>query len=698
MHHQRKGLGQKQEIEGYIMSHDRPILHHISSAKSFSLLETLPDAVIYLDKRGIILHASTQAATMLGVSKHKLIGTTLWQHLSDFLTIPFQQMLNTALHAQEPFEVECLSPITHTWLLTRCLPISEDLAFNICTYHLACTPFWTEKVAGKLLTHIPTWFAALEMHQQLRPADAHIEQNGTVPFEAIIRLQADAYRAFAPTLMLPHANHKKVELHADKGDDMTGHTPIRAEVNALIEAIPHLAWIARPDGAVVFSNQRWRDYLAMTCQQAYGQGWKESLHPDDLQQTQNMWQEASKTGSSYEVVYRLQNGQTSDYRWFLARANPMYDEHGQITQWLGTNTDINEQKCAEEALRQSQERLHSLMNSNAIGIFCAEGDEIREANETFLHMTGYSQEDLRLGRLNWFRLTAPEYLGTTRLVQQQLSLHEHITPYEKEYICKDGSRLPVIVGGVLIQRETFQTICFVLNNSPYKALEHFKNNFFSVASQELRTPLTSLKLQTQMLSKRLTSQKAYKADIALSRMEGQLNTVIRLVEELLDLTKIQAGKLEYIQETMDLNEILLETISILQKTWTSHIISMSAPATSIFFVGDRNRLEQVFLNLLTNAICYSPDANQIEIDLAVAAEDIIISVRDHGVGIPQEYQTKIFESFYRLIPHHVQAYPGLGIGLAIALEIVKYYGGAITVESQVGVGSCFQVTLPRNRS
>src|SRR5207253_2013130 len=143
-----------------------------------------------------------------------------------------------------------------------------------------------------------------------------------------------------------------------------------------------------------------------------------------------------ETSEPYEIEYRLKEGQTGAYRWFLARAMPVRDETGQIVKWFGTCTDIDEQKRTEEALRQSQARINLLMNSSLIGIYVSEEDQIVEANETYLRMTGYTQEDLREGRISWLRMTPPEYIAQTQQARQELEVSHHMTRYENEYICK----------------------------------------------------------------------------------------------------------------------------------------------------------------------------------------------------------------------------------------------------------------------
>jgi PAS domain S-box-containing protein len=316
-----------------------------------------------------------------------------------------------------------------------------------------------------------------------------------------------------------------------------------------------------------------------------------------------------------------------------------------------------------------------------------------DANDTFLHMTGYTREDLCEGRMNVMHMTPPEYLARTQQAHQELATQQSVT-YEKEYVCKDGSRLPVLVGGVVLKDHPFQGIAFVLDNSARKELEQRKDDFISMASHELKTPLTVLKLQTTLLHRQLAKQGIQASAPALSSMEVQINKVTRLVEELLNVSKIQAGRLEYRQETVDLDALLREVAETMQQTHPSHRILVHG-AVQASLMADRDRLGQVFINLLSNAIKYSPDAQTVEMDLSASPETVTICVRDHGLGIPREHREKIFERFYRTSGPKQGAILGLGMGLYIVAEIVKRHGGTITVDSAVGKGSTFMVTLPR---
>ena len=471
----------------------------------------------------------------------------------------------------------------------------------------------------------------------------------------------------------------------------------RESLRVLTETVPQMVWVARPDGLHDYTNRRWQDYTGFTLEHMKNDRWAQLqfIHPADQDGTRARWQHALDTGTMYEHEEQIRNGQTGEYRWFLTRAMPMRDEGGQIVKWFGTCTDIEDQKRTEQALRQSQERMSALIDSNIIGIVSVdmEGEVIAKANDAWLRMTGYSREEVRSRTLSRVKITPPEQASLFARVLQELDAYEQHTPVEFEVVCQDGSRLPILGGGVLFQDQPRQMIAFMLDNSARKELEQRKDTFLSMASHELKTPLTALKLQTSLLHRQLARQGIQHAAPAISSMEAQLNKVIRLVGELLDVSKIQAGRLEYVQEPVDLDALLQEITETMQHTSPSHTLVVRGAARASL-IGDRDRLGQVFTNLISNAIKYSPDAETVEIDLSTSEEAVTVRVRDHGLGIPREQLDKIFDRFYRVTDLSKRAIPGLGMGLYIVAEIVKRHGGTITVDSAVGKGSTFTVTLP----
>jgi len=228
-------------------------------------------------------------------------------------------------------------------------------------------------------------------------------------------------------------------------------------------------------------------------------------------------------------------------------------------------------------------------------------------------------------------------------------------------------------------------------------VERRKDEFISMMSHELKTPVTSLKGFTNILQRRLTKQGDAQGLHYLSRMDAQLDKLTRLISELLDTSRMQLGKLALRTEPVDLDGLIDETVENVQATSSTHRLLIEG-RTGVQVVGDQERLGQVFINLFTNAIKYSPGAEKVLVRLLRDGEQAIVSVQDFGIGIDKAYHEKIFERFYQVSNPEEKTYPGLGIGLYISHEIVARHQGRMWVESSKGKGATFFVALPCLRS
>jgi signal transduction histidine kinase len=226
-----------------------------------------------------------------------------------------------------------------------------------------------------------------------------------------------------------------------------------------------------------------------------------------------------------------------------------------------------------------------------------------------------------------------------------------------------------------------------------KALERRKDEFISMASHELKTPLTSLLVYMELLHKKFAEPGNQEAVRYLAKMKIQIEKLSRLIADLLDISKIQAGKITFAEEVVDFDELVREVVENLQLTGSQHHISIEGKAQREM-VGDRERLGQVLINVITNAIKYSPQAEEIIVRLSHEPAILTVSVQDFGIGIPVIHQKRIFERFYRVYSDKDRTYPGLGIGLYIAYQIIDHHHGKIWVESVEGQGATFSFSLP----
>jgi len=226
-----------------------------------------------------------------------------------------------------------------------------------------------------------------------------------------------------------------------------------------------------------------------------------------------------------------------------------------------------------------------------------------------------------------------------------------------------------------------------------KRMEQKKDEFISIASHELKTPLTSLNGYVQLLSNRLKLR--YEENLAFTKkMDKQIFKLTKLINDLLDISRIQSGKLQLEMGLFDMNTLVYESIQEVQPVLRGHIINFSKPAHSIYIQADKFRIGQVVTNFLTNAIKYSPEGTEINLTVEVINDECRVSVEDFGIGIPDEKLNQIFKKFFRVEDAENVVSQGLGLGLFISSEIIKKHKGAIGVKSTTGKGSYFYFTLP----
>jgi signal transduction histidine kinase len=225
-----------------------------------------------------------------------------------------------------------------------------------------------------------------------------------------------------------------------------------------------------------------------------------------------------------------------------------------------------------------------------------------------------------------------------------------------------------------------------------------KDRFLSIASHELKTPITTIRGQAQLALRRLSKQRSLPDDLegvqtALERINDQTSRLTSLIDELLDVSSIRNGKAELRKRRTDLRDICREVVED-QRLLSGRSILLDMPSVPVKLSIDGDRIAQVLVNLVSNAVKYSPEESVVEVCVQQEQDGVLVQVRDHGKGIPEDQQAQIFETFYRTPDAEASTKQGLGLGLAISREIVERHEGQIWCESQPGKGSSFFVKLP----
>jgi signal transduction histidine kinase/DNA-binding response OmpR family regulator len=330
------------------------------------------------------------------------------------------------------------------------------------------------------------------------------------------------------------------------------------ELHSILESIPQIAFTTRADGQIEFVNEQWlccapsRDEFPLT-------------HPDDTD-LPRAWARTVVSGQPLELEVRIRRIDSPEYRFHLLRAIPIR-EGANITKWVGTFTDIEDQKQAVKK----------------------------------------------------------------------------------------------------------------------------KDEFISIASHELKTPLTTIKAYTQLLDRSIEPEDPNK--MYVDRALLQIRKLDNLIADLLDLSKIEGGKLKFNKKPFGFETTLNNAIEMIRQTWPDYQLTRKGDA-NVELYGDEMRIEQVIINYLTNAVKYSPERKEIEILAEVRPTgQLFVQVRDFGIGIPKDHQANIFGKFYR-VEEAASRFQGLGIGLYICAEIIHRHDGEFGVDSEPGQGSAFYFSVP----
>lgn len=383
--------------------------------------------------------------------------------------------------------------------------------------------------------------------------------------------------------------------------------------------------------------------------------------------------------------------------WISTRGKLFVGPDGKPASMVGTVRDITSEKLHQKELEDSEQKFRTLADSMPHFVWTSDKDgNLNYFNSAVYDYAGKTLDDLLNG--GWINMVHPDDRERNiELWQQSMNtgvdfLFEHrfarangdyrwqlsrATPQKD----RDGSILMWVGASTDIQE--------------MKEVEEQKDFFIGMASHELKTPITSIKGYVQILQSMYADKEDVFLTSSLKTIEKQIRTLIELITDLLDLSKIKSGTLVLNKTHFSVDEFIQEYILEIQQINPGcNIFFKKCESKTIF--ADRERLGQVLINFLTNAIKYSTDNYDIYVSEKFEKGNVIIGVKDSGIGIDKKAQERIFERFYRVEGPNEKTYPGFGIGLNIAAEIIERHNGTVNVKSELGKGSEFSFSVPIN--
>ncbi|MEO8215587.1 MAG: ATP-binding protein [Acidobacteriota bacterium] len=489
--------------------------------------------------------------------------------------------------------------------------------------------------------------------------------------------------------------------------------------HALVNALPgHAVWVANARGEMDEDSPRFRCVTGLSWEQFRGLGWMNALHPDDRATARERLISATTDPHGYEHEFRVRVA-AGQYRWFAARGVPL-TEANSVSGWVGTFTDIHRPKVLTEGWRFLHEAndlfastldeqtvlshlvaiaVPTLADSCNVQLADNEGlmdagpaavdpnaEIIRDVSDEMLASYVGNAADLdalcRMGERAIMLVPMSirgSRFGTIRLIGS--STNRYYGDEELEIACRFAHRAAIALDKARLHAQAVNAI-------------RAKDIFLATLSHEMKTPLTAILGWTRML--RAEGPVSELFDEALDAVEQSARVQERLIEDVLDVSRVITGKMHIEKKRLDLRDVIVAAVDVVSPTADQNGVRLRIhDDPQLFVFGDATRLEQVIWNLLTNAVKFTPAGGFIEIQTSARDGEAVVTVRDSGRGIPADFLPHIFDQFHQATLADRAQHHGLGLGLAIVRHLVLAHGGSVEAHSEgEGKGAEFIVALP----
>jgi two-component system, chemotaxis family, CheB/CheR fusion protein len=422
-------------------------------------------------------------------------------------------------------------------------------------------------------------------------------------------------------------------------------------------------------------------------------------------------EDRAKNDPKEELQKAKDQGVAESERWLVRKdgsrfygsgtVRPLLDGKGSLVGFLKIMRDFTEAKEAEEALRESEQRLRITLESAEMGVWDwhVVPDKVTWNRQHFLMLGLEPAEEVKSGTY-FLQFVHKEDEQNTRAALMKAVAEGTTFQLEFRVVRRDNNEVRWMNGyGRTIEKDldgsAKRLVGVVYDITDRKKLEQQKDELISVASHELKTPVTSIMAYTQILQDRFEKINEPENSKLMQKLNAQVGRLNTLIKDLLDTTNVAEGRLPLHKTEFDLNNVISDRVEEFQHLSARHKLIFNSDGIRKVNA-DKDRIEQVLNNLISNAIKYSPNGGEIIISSETEKNSVKVTIQDVGIGIPDDLKDKVFERFFRVSNPQVETYPGMGLGLYISAGIIHRHGGTISSISKLGEGSIFYFTLPLN--
>jgi PAS domain S-box-containing protein len=482
-----------------------------------------------------------------------------------------------------------------------------------------------------------------------------------------------------------------------------------ARYRSLAENVPSILMRYDRQLRVVYLSPAAQDITGIPVERFLGKTSREAGMPEDLSRK---WEDAVtrvfQTGISQNLEFELPA--PGGTKTFVLKLAPEFGPEANIQSVLGISTDITERKRMEETLRLSEATYRRIAEANLFGVGVSDSQgHLTYVNDEMLRMMGRNRAEYEAGNVNWRDCLAPECRDQPASWTEILTRKRKVVGYELAFMQPDGTRTPYLGATVLVGKASDLRVSIALDLTDIKQAherlkvakdeaEHAnrsKDEFLAVLSHELRTPIAAILGWVRLLKDDRLDPPAAKKAIEI--IERNVYAQMRLIEDLLDISRIIAGKLTIERQLVDIvrtTHAAVEALTPLAEAKSVHLRWNPLIAGGTV-EGDGARLQQVVSNLVTNAIKFTPAGGFVEVSVEARGGTVALRVRDTGHGITPDFLPALFQRFRQKDSTTSRKYMGLGLGLAITQSLVSLHGGSIRAHSDgEGQGAMFEVNLP----